>query len=181
MLFGIEGGRNDPRLKNTACPRCGARGRFIYHSCYRRSLLCCGKGTAAFVRTLVIDRVRCASCKATHACLPSDAVARSSLSVHLCLAALASTQTVEATCKILAISARTYYRIASRSARLLMASGVPVAPGSARVAASRLTRCHFCRTAFSHAHAGMFRATPFQNIRLPQSRPSGACGDGPSP
>lgn len=181
MLFGIEGGRNDPRLKNTACPRCGARGRFAYHSCYRRRLLCRSEGGTAFVRTLVIDRVRCASCKTTHACLPADAVARSSLSVHLCLAALASAQTVEATCEVLAISARTYYRIASRSARLLMASGAPVAAGAAQGAASRLVRCPFCRSALSYAHAAMFRATPFQNVGLPQSRASGACGVGPSP
>lgn len=159
MLLGIDGGRNDPCLKHTLCPRCKARGRFVYHSSYHRKLLCLDEDDVT-VKTLVIDRVKCKSCKTTHVCLPIEAVAHSSLSIQLCLAALASTQSIERTCERLLISVRTYYRISAHSARLSVAARLHLVIIDTHDLAALLVVSPFCREVFSRVYAALYCTTP---------------------
>jgi hypothetical protein len=100
MILGTDGRCNDPALAATGCPACGAVGRFAPHSSYRRHLedleggeLVCGRVT--------IERVRCASCGATHALIPPNVSPYRQRSVRLQGAVARARlrgETVEAVC-----------------------------------------------------------------------------------
>lgn len=180
MLLGIDGGCNDPRLKHVTCPCCKALGRFRYHSSYRRKLVDIEDGVVV-VKQLVIDRVKCLSCKTTHACLPPEAVADSSLSVRLCLAIMASKLSVQETCDKFFVSVRTFYRIASHKIRVLLATGAPVALVCLKETATCLLTCSFCRDTYTYNHINIFNTTPFKNVGLKQSARFGRNGSQPFP
>lgn len=56
-------------LDDVACPICGAIGRFKYHANYKRHLV-----DISGERIVSITRVRCTSCKHTHALIPKDVI-----------------------------------------------------------------------------------------------------------
>ena len=123
MILGTGGRCNDPALDATACPACGAVGRFRPHSPYRRNLedleggrLACGRVT--------IQRVRCASCGATHALIPPNVSPYRQRSVRLqgaiALARL-SGSTVGAVGEAYGICPRSLYRIVACLPALMVA------------------------------------------------------------
>lgn len=69
------------KLSDAKCPRCGTAGNFARHACYTRSLV-----TAHGEVRLVIERVRCLSCRSTHALIPPDVIPYKVYSISLYVA-----------------------------------------------------------------------------------------------
>ena len=73
----------DGNLSGVECPACRCAGNFTGHGRYRRTIVLRGREEGVEVR-----RVRCASCRATHAVLPEGVVPYKSYSEPFVLAVL---------------------------------------------------------------------------------------------
>lgn len=95
------------------CPVCASRGNCAPHAGYTRSLIEYEGGKVVY-RRVRIRRVRCGSCKHTHAILPDCIVPYSTYSLLFILRVLAEyflgLRTVEQLCRRYAISASMLYQ-----------------------------------------------------------------------
>ena len=66
----------------TPCPACPAVGRFSLHGSYERNIIYFDDGEIV-CRLMEIKRVKCASCKATHAVMPGDIIPYKILSLFV--------------------------------------------------------------------------------------------------
>lgn len=105
-------------LTHQICPNCGARGRFAPHGRYTRNLVKLILGIPVDT-VLEVKRVRCLSCKVTHAIIPYDVVPycqhSTTLSARLFELRHRRRYTVVEVCDELGISPTTFYRIHNRS------------------------------------------------------------------
>jgi hypothetical protein len=74
---------NREYFKATPCPACPAVGRFKMHGCYRRYAMFFGDDEIIIFRQMEIKRIRCISCKTTHAVLPGDIIPYVALSLFV--------------------------------------------------------------------------------------------------
>lgn len=171
MLIGIDSTCNDVKLIRTPCPHCGARGRYKRHGSYKRYLVDVNDSKPIEAR-IVITRVRCLSCRRTHALLPSNAVAHSSLSVSFCASVLAAylgpTQTVETVSFQHGVSARTIYRIASGLTKIRCVIGMGVSLEQTQKRLIAIVNNAEILTSFVAEFLFKFAATPFQYVTLPK-------------
>ncbi len=70
---------NDKILKNYniinyTCPKCGAKHSLTRHGCYERNVLLIDELGNIEDKRMVVLRVKCSSCKTTHAILPNDII-----------------------------------------------------------------------------------------------------------
>jgi hypothetical protein len=110
------------------CPRCGAEGCLRPHDFYNRDLISINNG----IRTddkISIKRVKCYSCKATHALLPDILIPFGSYSLRFILfimrAYIFRTGTVNALCDYFCIAHTTLYKwihLFNEQANLLLSS-----------------------------------------------------------
>ena len=56
------------------CPKCGAKHALTRHGCYERNILLIDELGIIEDRRMVVLRVKCSSCKTTHAILPNDII-----------------------------------------------------------------------------------------------------------
>jgi hypothetical protein len=56
------------------CPKCGAKHSLTRHGCYERNILLIDELGNIQDRRIVVLRVKCSSCKTTHAILPNDII-----------------------------------------------------------------------------------------------------------
>ena len=175
MILGTNGRRNDPALDRTACPRCGAVGGLVPHSPYRRNLEDLEGGRVVCGR-VTIERVRCASCGATHALIPPNVSPYRQRSVRLqgaIACARLSGRTVEAVGEAYGICPRSLYRLMRCLPALLAAlASLGARPRPAASAAGA------CASAAS-ACASALGLGPFQSVTMCNPPPCGACPRGP--
>lgn len=180
MILGTDGRCNDPALAATACPACRAVGRFSPHSSYRRNLedlvgggIVCGRVT--------IDRVRCASCGATHALIPPNVSPYRQRSVRLQGAiarARLSGSTVEAVGEAYGICPRSLYRIVACLPALLVALSSLTGRVHAAPSAAGACSCARFRALIARACAAALGLGPFQRVTMPNPPPCGPCAAG---
>lgn len=102
-----------PELDHQNCPACRTRGRYKPHGCYERNVVDFygGKPVTLKVR---ISRVRCSSCKHTHALLLDTLIPYCQYSLRFILQVLKMyfrhSHTIEGICDLFQISAPTLYR-----------------------------------------------------------------------
>jgi hypothetical protein len=65
---------NNYSLFNYKCPKCGAEHAFIRHGSYERNICFVEKKCNIISKRMNILRLKCNSCKSTHAILPKDVV-----------------------------------------------------------------------------------------------------------
>ena len=177
MILGTDGRCNDPALAATGCPACGAVGRFAPHSSYRRHLedleggeLVCGRVT--------IERVRCASCGATHALIPPNVSPYRQRSVRLQGAVARARlrgETVEAVCGAYGICPRSLYRLMACLPALLVALASPAGRAYAAPSAAGACACARFRAHAARACAAALGLGPFQNVTMRNPPPCGPC------
>lgn len=56
------------------CPKCGAKHSLTRHGCYERNVFFIDEFDSIQDRRMLILRVKCSSCKSTHAILPNDII-----------------------------------------------------------------------------------------------------------
>ena len=177
MILGTDGRCNDPALGATACPACGAVGRFRPHSPYRRNLedleggaVACGKVT--------IERVRCASCGATHALIPPNVSPYRQRAVRLqgaiALARL-SGSTVGAVGEAYGICPRSLYRLMSCLPALLVALASLTGRAARAPSAAGACACARFRASAARACAAALGLGPFQSVAMGNPPPCGPC------
>jgi len=71
-------------FSKTPCPKCSAIGRFKLHGSYKRFIIYFNKKKLKH-KFIEIKRVRCKSCKSTHAVMPSDLIPYRMLSFYVFL------------------------------------------------------------------------------------------------
>ncbi len=178
MILGIEGGCNDPALARTECPACGARGRLRPHSPYRRGLEDLEGGAPVF-RRVTIERVRCASCGATHALIPPNVSPYRQRSVRL-MGAIArarlSGSTVEAVGSAYGIGPRSLYRVMRCLPALLVALASVTGRAHPAPSAARACACPRFRASAARACAASLGLGPFQGVTMRNPPP---CGPSP--
>ena len=76
-------------FKDTHCPACPAVGRFKMHGSYCRYIMYF-KGGKIILELIEIKRIRCISCKTTHAVMPGDIIPYEILSLFVFMFILAS-------------------------------------------------------------------------------------------
>lgn len=108
----------DCKLADQVCPKCGAKGRFARHGSFVRNLVVFISGVLTDTK-VSIRRVRCKSCKATHALIPFEVVPYCQHSTSVC-AKLFELRficglTIERVCATLDMTTTTFYRIYKRS------------------------------------------------------------------
>ena len=177
MILGTDGRRNGPALAATACPACGAVGGLRPHSSYRRNLedleggeVVCGKVT--------IERVRCASCGATHALLPPNVSPYRQRSVRLqgaIAAARLSGSTVEAVGAAYGICPRSLYRLMACLPALVAALASLGARGRSAASAAGACACARFRAHAARACAAALGLGPFQDVTVRNPPPCGPC------
>ena len=177
MILGTDGRCNDPALAVTACPACGAVGDFRQHSPYRRNLedlqgggIVCGKVT--------IERVRCASCGATHALIPPNVSPYRQRSVRLQGAiarARLSGSTVEAVGEAYGICPRSLYRLMACLPALLVALASATGRAPSALSAAGACSCARFRAHAARACAAALGLGPFQDVAMRNPPPCGHC------
>ena len=180
MILGTDGRCNDPALAATACPACGAVGDFRQHSPYRRNLedlrggrIVCGKVT--------IERVRCASCGATHALVPPNVSPYRQRSVRLqgeIVRARLSGGTVEAVGEAYGTCPRSLYRIMACLPALLVALASLTGRAHPARSAAAACSCARFRAALARACAAALGLGPFQDVAMRNPPPCGPCAAG---
>lgn len=180
MILGTDGRCNDPALAATACPACGAVGDFRQHSPYRRNLedlrggrIVCGKVT--------IERVRCASCGATHALIPPNVSPHRQRSVRLQGAiarARLSGSTVGGVGEAYGICPRSLYRIMACLPALLVALASATGRAHSAPSAAGACSCARFRALLARACAAALGLGPFQNVAMRNPPPCGPCAPG---
>lgn len=180
MILGTDGRCNDPALAATACPACRAVGRFSPHSSYRRNLedlvgggLACGRVT--------IERVRCASCGATHALIPPNVSPYRQRSVRLQGAVARARlrgETVEAVCGAYGICPRSLYRLMACLPALLVALASATGRAHSAPSAAGACSCARFRAFLARACAAALGLGPFQNVAMRNPPPCGPCAPG---
>ena len=177
MILGTNGHRNDPALRATSCPACGAVGRFRPHSSYRRNLEDLTPGGVA-CGSVTIRRVRCASCGATHALIPPNVSPYRQRSVRL-LGAIArarlSGSTVGAACDAYGACPRTLYRIMACLPALLVALASLTGRAHPARAAAGACACARFRALLARACAASLGLGPFQGVTMRNPPPCGPC------
>jgi len=78
-----------PHFVNTRCPKCPAIGRFNLHGSYSRHVLYLEKYELVY-KLIEIRRVKCQSCKTTHAVMPGDLIPYRLLSLYAVIFILVS-------------------------------------------------------------------------------------------
>lgn len=161
-------------LSGIECPRCRCAGNFTGHGSYTRTVVHRGRDEAVAVR-----RVRCASCRATHAVLPEGVVPYRSYSeafVLAVLAAWASGATNAEVRGLFGISESTRRRILADSRRracALLACGASRAAVAAALASAGVG-------AVPAMHLAAFGTRFAENVRLNNQRGRPSPPDGPS-
>lgn len=180
MILGTDGRRNDPALARTACPACGAVGRFLPHSSYRRNLEDLEGGEVVCGR-VTIERVRCGSCGATHALLPPNVSPYRQRSVRL-LGAIAgarlSGSTVEAVGDAYGICPRSLYRLMACLPALLVALAAATGRAHSARSAAGTCSCARFRSLLARACAAALGLGPFQRVTMRNPPPCGPCAAG---
>ena len=180
MILGTNGRRNDPALDRTACPRCGAVGGLVPHSPYRRNLEDLEGGRVVCGR-VTIERVRCASCGATHALIPPNVSPYRQRSVRLqgeIARARLSGQTVGAVGGAYGICPRSLYRL-MRCVPALLVALASLAGGACDAAASAAAcACARFRAHAARACAAALGLGPFQDVTMRNPPPCGPCPGG---
>jgi hypothetical protein len=148
------------KLNEQICPKCGARGSFTYHGQYRRSLVKLILSVCIEV-SVSIKRLRCLSCKTTHAVIPFDVVPycqhSTTLAAKVFYLRLTKGYCVWRVCLELGLSKATYYRIYHRSLNhLLMLT-------SAYKSLTSLTKDVSLLVA---VHLKIHKTKPFESARL---------------
>lgn len=155
-------------LSGVECTRCGCAGNFTGHGRYRRTVVHRGREEGVTVK-----RVRCASCRATHAVIPEGVVPYRSYSEAFVLAVLAAWASGMSNAEIrrsFGISETTRRRIVSDSRRracALLACGASRASVAASLAAAGVG-------AVPAMHLASYGTRFAENVRLnnPHARPS---------
>ena len=158
----------DGNLSGAECTRCGCSGNFTGHGRYTRTVVHRGREEPVAVR-----RVRCASCRATHAVLPEGVVPYKSYSEAFVLAVLAAWASSASNAEVresFGISESTRRRIVSDSRRCacaLLACGASRAAVAAALASAGAG-------AVAAMHLDEFGTRFAENVRLnnPHARPS---------
>lgn len=109
------------------CPACGARGRFSYHGYYLRNTTC-SLGGCATDSKVPIERLRCMSCRTTHAVISYALIPWQPYALRFALSALDDEaqnafSSVERLCEACLMGVNTYCRMKRRFAhhiRLLL-------------------------------------------------------------
>jgi hypothetical protein len=177
MILGTDGRCNDPALGATACPACGALGRFRPHSLYRRNLEDL-EGGAITSGKVTIERVRCASCGVTHALIPPNVSPYRQRSVRL-QGAIARARlrgaTVEAVCGAYGACPRSLYRIVACLPALLVALASLTGRAHPARAAAGACACARFRALLARACAASLGLGPFQGVTMRNPPPCGPC------
>ncbi len=164
----------DGNLSGVECPKCRCAGNFTGHGRYTRTVVHRGRDEPVSIR-----RVRCASCRATHAVLPEGVVPYKSYSESFVLAVLAAWASGMSNSEVrwsFGISESTRRRIVAdsrRRVRALLACGASRAAVAAALASAGVG-------AVPAMHLAEFGTRFAENVRLnnPHARPSPP--DGPS-
>lgn len=80
---------NRKYFEATPCPACPAIGRFVMHGSYSRYAIYFGDGKT-MLRQVEIKRIKCVSCKTTHAVMPRDIIPYEILSIFVFVSVLVS-------------------------------------------------------------------------------------------
>ena len=150
-------------LKNQICPKCGARGRFAPHGRYKRNLVTL-IFDIPFDTIIEIKRVRCRSCKSTHAIIPFDVVPycahSTELSARLFELREYADYSIGMICEKLSLSVTTYYRIVKRSlGRLITLASVSTGTRLLRKLLKDVEE-------LVASHLSLHRIKPFESGRL---------------
>lgn len=168
MLLRINGGCNDEILKATPCPHCGARGRYKRHGSYSRWLVRIENNEVREER-ISLERVRCTSCRRTHALIPDEVVAHSSHSVSFCFAVLAahlSSARVAEVCARFLISIRTLYRIGAHCVRIRIVLGLAQTIDKLQETLVEIAKNTAELSRFSSRFVPLFKTSPFTHVTL---------------
>ena len=155
-------------LSGVECPACRCAGNFTGHGRYRRTIVHRGREEGVEVR-----RVRCASCRATHAVLPEGVVPYKSYSEPFVLAVLRAWASGMSNAEVrssFGISESTRRRMLADSRRracALLACGASRAAVAAALASAGVG-------AVPAMHLAAFGTRFAENVRLnnPRARPS---------
>ena len=158
----------DGNLSGVECPACRCAGNFTGHGRYRRTIVLRGREEGVEVR-----RVRCASCRATHAVLPEGVVPYKSYSEPFVLAVLhawasgISNAEVRSSFGISESTRRRMLADSRRRACALLACGASRAAVAAALASAGVG-------AVPAMHIAAFGTRFGENVRLnnPHARPS---------
>ena len=171
MLRKTEPGGN---LSGVECPICRCAGNFTGHGRYTRTVVHRGRDEPVSVR-----RVRCASCRATHAVLPEGVVPYKSYSESFVLAVLAAWASGMSNAEVrraFGISETTRRRIVADSRRracALLACGASRAAVAASLASAGVG-------AVPAMHLAAFGTRFAENVRLNNQRGRPSPPDTPS-
>lgn len=150
----------DGNLSGAECPKCRCAGNFTEHGRYARTVVHKGRD-----ERVTVKRVRCASCRATHAVLPEGVVPYKSYSEAFVLAVLAAWASSASNAEVresFGISESTRRRIVSDSRRCacaLLACGASRAAVAAALASAGAG-------AVAAMHAAAFGTRFAENVRL---------------
>lgn len=151
----------DFNLSRAACPRCGCKGNYKPHGSYTRSLV-----TLDGEVEVAVERVRCCSCRATHAVIPPDVVPyraySESFAVEMLLAWANGASNREVRDSF-GVPETTRRRMLSQSRRRACAL-FPCGPARAAVAAAARG---IGAAAVAASHALSFATRFAENVRLP--------------
>lgn len=161
-------------LSGVECTRCGCAGNFTGHGSYTRTVVHRGRDEPVAVR-----RVRCASCRATHAVLPEGVVPYKSYSESFVLAVLAAWASGMSNAEVrrsFGISETTRRRVVADSRRracALLACGASRAAVAASLASAGVG-------AVPKMHLAAFGTRFAENVRLNNQRGRPSPPDAPS-
>ena len=161
-------------LSGVECTRCGCAGNFTGHGSYTRTVVHRGRDEPVAVR-----RVRCASCRATHAVLPEGVVPYKSYSESFVLAVLAAWASGMSNAEVrrsFGISETTRRRVVADSRRracALLACGASRAAVAASLASAGVG-------AVPEMHLAAFGTRFAEDVRLNKQRGRPSPPDAPS-
>lgn len=158
MLINYSASRNPT---SEPCPKCHARGTLHPHGHYYRQLKLNETDKMSLVK---IQRVRCSSCKSTHAVLPEGVVPYEAFGTKILFAiCLAKKQgmKIACICERFELSIRTLYRILDKLETILCMLEV-LQPGNGYELLVQGTQSYEVVSAFLARFAHM----PFQNVTL---------------
>lgn len=158
MLINFSASRNPT---SEACPKCHARGTLHPHGHYYRQLKLDESDKMGPVK---VQRVRCSSCKSTHAVLPEGVVPYEAFGTKILFAiCLAKSQgmKIACICERFELSVRTLYRILGKLEAILCMLEI-LQPGNGYELLVQGTKSHEVVSAFLARFARM----PFQNVTL---------------
>lgn len=170
MLLAIDDGFNDKKLLNTPCPHCRVRGKFKKHGFYWRNLIR-WNSCFPFESKIKILRVRCTTCKTTHALLPAHIIPYSLYSLEFYATLLAekleASQTIEAMCKRFCISVRMVYRITYFYEQVRALLGFSLSSSDVIEALNKISSYTHTRKKFVDRSLLLLGRSPFTHATLP--------------